>query len=281
MWYLLARASETILQPSEFLLGFLCVATIAILARPSRHSAVALACAVAIVACCAWSPFGSWLMRPLEGRFPKASLPKSVTGIVVLGGAFDVGKSASHGTIALNSRAERMTAFVTLARRYPKALLIFSGGKANTSGSDPSEAQLARQLFVGLGLENRVRYEGLSRNTRENAVFSERLARPAPEDTWILVTSAADMPRAVGCFRKVGWNVVPYPVDYHSSYSWWSTPGIVEGLAQLDWATHEWLGLVFYDFQGWTPTLFPAPVPQKMNLSMRDSGLLTLLISKI
>ena len=89
-----------------------------------------------------------------------------------------------------------MTAFVGLARRYPKAVLIFTGG--NAEGATPTEAAIARKLFVELGLDpNRVRFEDRSRNTHENATLSRRLVTLAPHDAWILVTSAADMPRAV------------------------------------------------------------------------------------
>ena len=66
-------------------------------------------------------------------------------------------------------------------------------------------------MFERLGLEEgRVIYEDRSRNTTENAEFSRDIARPRPEETWLLITSAFHMPRAVGCFRRVGWNVVPF-----------------------------------------------------------------------
>ena len=56
--------------------------------------------------------------------------------------------------------------------------------------------------------------ERRSRNTQENAEFSKAIAAPKPGERWLLVTSAYHMPRSVGLFRKAGFAVEPYPVDW-------------------------------------------------------------------
>ncbi len=53
-----------------------------------------------------------------------------------------------------------------------------------------------------------------SRNTLENAEFSKAMVNPKPGERWVMVTSAFHMPRAVGLFRKAGFEVEPYPVDW-------------------------------------------------------------------
>jgi len=104
-------------------------------------------------------------------------------------------------------------------------------------------------------------FEDASRNTVENAEFSHRLAQPKSGETWLLVTSAFHMPRAVGCFRRAGWNVVAYPVDHSTAGE--SEPPIQfnfgSGLGGLRAAVHEYLGLFFYWIGGKTDALFPAP----------------------
>ncbi|WP_164125846.1 YdcF family protein, partial [Stenotrophomonas maltophilia] len=48
------------------------------------------------------------------------------------------------------------------------------------------------------------------------ALFSARIVQPKPGERWILVTSAAHMPRSVGCFREAGFEVIAHPVDYRA-----------------------------------------------------------------
>jgi len=61
--------------------------------------------------------------------------------------------------------------------------------------------------------------EGRSRTTAENAAFTKALVNPKLGERWLLVTSAAHMPRAVGCFRRVGFPVEAYPVDWRTPKS--------------------------------------------------------------
>src|SRR5690606_36369683 len=80
------------------------------------------------------------------------------------------------------------------------------------------DAEAAPRLLVALGVEeDRLELEGRSRDTFENASFSKQIAAPQAGETWLLVTSAFHMPRAVGVFRKAGFPIVPWPVDYKTS----------------------------------------------------------------
>jgi uncharacterized SAM-binding protein YcdF (DUF218 family) len=206
-------------------------------------------------------PIGSWPLEALESRFPEpTALPPHVDGIIVLGGAINLGISAEHGVPALGPGGDRMTVFLALARYFPDARLVFTGGGEATSGG-VREADVARDFFGGLGLDlDRVTFERASRNTRENALFSARMVQPKAGETWLLVTSAADMPRAVGCFRAVGWAVSAWPVAYRvMESSHWTVPSLANSLVNLDWAIHEWIGLFYYRWRGWTDVWFPAP----------------------
>jgi uncharacterized SAM-binding protein YcdF (DUF218 family) len=265
--YLLSRVLWEAARPSMALLLLTLVGfAILIRTRNSRYGFIFLAAGVAGFAACAFLPLGTWLLRPLEDRFPPiGAIQERVDGIVLLGGAIDLQTSMDRGMPALNMRAERVIAFVALARRFPYAQLLFTGGNAITGSTKRSEADVARVLTASLGIPpQRVKFERMSRNTRENALLAKRLARPMPGQRWLLVTSAADMPRAVGCFRAVGWPVVPVPVDYHTGKdSAGLMPGLVGGLEAVDWAAHEWIGLVYYRAQGWTPALFPGPEAER------------------
>ena len=123
----------------------------------------------------------------------------------MLGGAVDQNLTEARGIPALNGAAERMTEFVVLARRYPEAKLVFTGGQGSLVHGGTTEADVARRLFDALGVpEARVTYEDEARNTWENALLTRRLVEPKPGETWLLVTSASHMPRSVGAFRQAG-----------------------------------------------------------------------------
>jgi len=208
-------------------------------------------------------PLGYWLMVPLEERFPApAVLPQTVTGIVALGGAFHLRRSADRGSPQLNEFAERMIAFADLARRYPEARLVFAGGSGSLRDQDIRESDFAPDLMSVLGIDpGRVLFERESRNTYENAVFAKRVAKAVPGEVWLLVTSAFHMPRSMAVFRAAGWNVVPYPVDYQTSGPGHGGLGfsLTGGLRLLSLGLHEWVGLAAYRVLGWSATLYPAP----------------------
>lgn len=207
-------------------------------------------------------PLGDWLILPLEQRFPAPdNLPERVDGIIVLGGAVGVGRTVEYGRPDLNGHAERMTEFVALARRYPQAKLVFTGGSAAIWGDNRvTEADVARFLFETIGPSpDRVTFEADSRNTFENAVYSKRLVAPTDDERWLLVTSAFHMPRAIGVFRKAGWTVDPYPVDYKSRRRPRLRLSLSAGLNMLHFATHEWIGMLAYRLFDRMDDVFPAP----------------------
>jgi uncharacterized SAM-binding protein YcdF (DUF218 family) len=223
-----------------------------------------------ILACLAFffvliaTPISQFILLPLEDRFPRpAEAPQHVDGIVVLGGAVDQNITDERGIPAINGAAERMTEAVALARRFPEARIVFTGGQGSLVYGGLTEADVARQFFEGLGLSGlRLIYETAARNTHQNAVLSLEVAQPKPGEVWLLVTSASHMPRAMGVFRKAGWpGIIAWPVNYrtgHSLAAMYDAP-FPERLGQFEWGFREWLGLVSYRLMGRTDALLPAP----------------------
>jgi uncharacterized SAM-binding protein YcdF (DUF218 family) len=214
------------------------------------------------------SPLGNALIIPLENRFPAWDAARGAPdGIVVLGGAISPDVSRTRGAAALTEAAERMTAAVELARRYPGARMVFSGGIGELISSGATEAEAAHRLWEALGIAPaRITLEDKSRNTVENAVFSKDLLKPKPGEHWLLVTSAYHMPRAIGIFRKAGFAVEPYPVDWRTRGSEDALrpfPTLGDGLRRTDTAVREWVGLTIYWLTGRSSELFPGPAADR------------------
>lgn len=265
MFFHVSKIVWFVVQPSSFLLILLAAGLVAIWRRRQRvgHWLVGIATALYLIA--GLSPLGHWLMLPLEERFsrPRPAEIARLDGIIVLGGSIDTIVSRGRGVSALNEAAERLTEAAALARQYPGLKLVFSGGSANILYRNVTEAGAAGDLFARLGVTGAsIVLEDRSRNTVENARFTKALVKPRPGERWLLVTSAFHMPRAVGCFRAAGFQVIPWPVDYRTrgmADLWRLFPRPSEGLRRVDLAVKEWAGLVAYYLSGRTSTLFPGP----------------------
>lgn len=265
MIHTLSKIAWDLLTPGNFLLILLGAGLALLWAGRAKAGRRVLTGVVAVAALFAVLPLGPAIVRPLENRFPPPrSLPSSVDGIIVLGGAVNQYISEDRGVPNLNGSAERVTEFVALANRFPAARLVYTGGVASIARKNLTEASAARLVLRGLGLgDDRVIFEKRARNTHDNARLSKALIKPKPSDRWILVTSAMHMPRAMGAFRKAGWAVIPYPVDYRteSKSRFRLRFSLTGGLAMAAAGGKEWLGLLVYRLLGRTDTLFPAPTP--------------------
>jgi uncharacterized SAM-binding protein YcdF (DUF218 family) len=261
MAFWLSKTLWFLVSPANVLLMALVAGLLAVAIGWRRVGVWLIALATAMLLAIAILPVGP-LMEQLEDRFPMyENHGEKVDGIIVLGGSVSVYVSTARGQVNYGY-GERLTSLVTLAHRYPEARLVFTGGSGSLKPGPVREADIASRLFDELGLDiGRVLFERESRNTFENAKLSKELVKPKEGETWLLVTSAFHMPRAVGCFRKVGWNVTPYPVDYTTAGNEGYGLGfqLSGGLRALDLVVHEWLGLIAYYFMGRSSEWFPGP----------------------
>jgi uncharacterized SAM-binding protein YcdF (DUF218 family) len=253
----------TVAAPGNLLLLLLLWGVLRLVLSGGRRGRGATVVATLALLVLATTPLADWLGGTLENRFPQLTAPpEHIDGIILLGGSFSPMLSAKRGQPEMTGAADRVTATVALARRYPEARIIFTGGDASLEQSGFTEAVPARQLLIDLGIPpERLEIESHSRNTWENATLTHALVQPVPGQSWILVTSAMHMPRAVGCFRQAGWTVLPYPVDYRTPPSVpfaidFAFPGELD---LLNLAAHEWDGLIAYWLLGRMDTLLPAP----------------------
>jgi len=264
VFFVLSKTLGIIILPTNFLLLLGLIGAVLLLTRFCRAGCRMLVLSSVLLAICAFSPLGNILIYPLESRFPQWDASRGAPdGIIVLGGPIDSDVSAARDTPVIRNAADRIVAGVALARKYPNARVIFSGGSPNLISNDAREADFAAMIFDSLGVDrSRLIIERKSRNTLENAEFSKALANPKPGERWLLVTSAFHMPRAVGLFRKAGFPVEAYPVDWRtadiSSLASFTTFG-PEGLFKTDFAVREWIGLIAYRLTGKTDDLLPGP----------------------
>ena len=185
-------------------------------------------------------PSAIWLLRPLEFQYGRPTHHlENVKGILILGG----GES---------TQARLISAFI-LARQYPEAMVVYSGGSNHMVGvQDPVVAGRSQSMLLNLGLSPaRLTMEDRSRNTWENILFSQQLVKPRAGETWLLATSAVQMPRAMGVARRLGWTFVAWPTDWRTGQHVFSSYFLVPlNLGMFDEAVREWIGLFAYRMAG-------------------------------
>lgn len=265
MFFYIAKIGWFLAQPSSALLILLAVGVSLLWSRYARAGRRLVLAATAGLTIAGLSPLGHALMLPLENRFTPADLDAGPPpdGIILLGGAQDMLVSAARKQAALTEAGERLVETAILARRFPDARVVVSGGAGGLVYDRQSEAAGAAKILSALGIERaRMTLEERSRDTYENALYTRELIGPGPSERWLLVTSANHMPRAIGVFRMAGFKVKPWPVDYRTRGRvdlgrFFSRPS--SGLRRLDLAVRQWAGLLAYWIAGRTNTLFPAP----------------------
>jgi uncharacterized SAM-binding protein YcdF (DUF218 family) len=264
MFFYVSKIGGFLVLPSNFLLVLVFAGLLVSFRSSWRGAGRKLVWAGALgLAICGFSPAANWLILPLEERFHRPEQIDGFDGIIVLGGAVDTVVTGARGDTALTTSAERITITARLAAQLPEAVIIHTGGQGVIVSSQATEAEGAARLFRDFGISpDRVVLEDASRNTWQNAVRARELVGPEPGQTWLLVTSAYHMPRAMGVFRKAGWTGVhAYPVDYRTrglEDRGLGFDGVSKGLRRFDLAFREWIGLAVYRITGRSTAFLPA-----------------------
>lgn len=261
--FVLSKIVWLVVNPVNLFVFFLVLGTILLFSRFRRAGRLMITCAVGMFLLVGVIPVGFWLTTDLENRFPvNPPIPADIAGIITLGGTINQYITTARGQPALTAGGERLTEFVHLARRFPNARLVFTGGSGALVDTELKEADSARLFFNQMGLSDReIIFDDRARNTHENALFSKELiGKDASRKKWLLITSAMHMPRAMGVFRHAGWNVMAYPVDYLTDGRGGFEPRFrpIIGLASLNTVLREWIGLIAYRVLGRTPVIVPS-----------------------
>jgi uncharacterized SAM-binding protein YcdF (DUF218 family) len=235
----------------ELLIGPLAVATLfgvtgalCLWRRPKRLGRWMIASA-ALVGYLGASPIvGNALLGPLERAYPplRESDPMPAVGYVVVLGAGYTPHEGVPVTAALNQAGVvRLVEAIRLMRRFEIGKLVLSGGAPPGAGrSALGYAALARGLGVP---ESSLVILDESQTTAAEARAVQNILGNA---RFVLVTSAAHMPRAVQLMRRAGAFPIPAPTGQlvvDPAFTWKYVFPSAGGLREVEAALHEYLGL--------------------------------------
>jgi uncharacterized SAM-binding protein YcdF (DUF218 family) len=259
------RLIELILSP----LGILTLVTLAgvVLSfskRRLRAGRRLLLCSGILFLLFLFSPLAQYLMLRLERQYPPLMSPpeyQKADQVVMLAGyaeenpGIPVTSSISEQTVLVLSEGLR------LYKLIPGAKMITSGGIARSS--DKSVAAIMADFLQQMGVpaEDLI-VEGNSRNTYENLVEVRKIVGSRP---FILVALGCDMKRATAVAGKLKMHAIPAPaglwaVQHHRAdmsfsekvgdfFARFAHPSLTN-LSKLQWAYHEYVGLLWYRLLG-------------------------------
>ncbi|OFX50271.1 MAG: hypothetical protein A2046_12175 [Bacteroidetes bacterium GWA2_30_7] len=132
--------------------------------------------------------------------------------------------------------------------------IFLSGGSGSIVDADYNEAAVIKSHLIIIGIPSEdIEYEDISRNTRENAIESQKIIPDS--SSCLLITSAFHMRRAKGCFENVGFKVTPYVVDRYSGDRRYIIDHLivpnVDALSNWTLIMHEISGYVVYFVMGY------------------------------
>lgn len=263
MFFYLSKIFWFFAQPLNFAIFLLAAGLVFSFFGRRRLFRAAVMASLLILALSTWTSLGSLMLNPLEERYQRPQQPEAVAGIVVLGGGFEGAINLARGGYELNAGGDRFVETAVLARHYPNAKIVISGGSGALMLDGEGDADTASRLLEALGVSrDRMVLENCSRNTFENAQFSKEMVTPKPGETWLLVTSAFHMPRSMALFAKAGFPVIAWPVDYRTSGQegvGLFTDNPADSLQNTTMAMREWIGLTAYWLSGRIDGPFPGP----------------------
>jgi uncharacterized SAM-binding protein YcdF (DUF218 family) len=127
IFWVVSKIVWALIAPETLLLVLMILSAGLLWTRYNKQGRVLISFAVFIIILMSVLPFSSWILRPLEDRFPiPKELPNRVDGIIVLAGVENISVTAARGQPSFHDGAERLT--TCCGNRY-----IFYSRKNNDS----------------------------------------------------------------------------------------------------------------------------------------------------
>jgi uncharacterized SAM-binding protein YcdF (DUF218 family) len=205
----------------------------------------------------------NWIAQSLEWQYiPKTELP-TADAIVVLGGGIR-SQAYPRPDVDFSEAGDRVWYGASLYRAGKAPKIIVSGGRIIWKGGGKPESEDLTKLLVRMGVPaGDIIPEADSMNTRDNAVFVQKILKANNFKTILLVTSAMHMPRSMAIFKHLGIKAIAAPTDFRVSQLELDEPNLQtesvilslmpddENLAVTTSAIREYIGMWVYKVKDW------------------------------
>ena len=210
--FLLKKFITFFVEPLGLVLVFLAFGIYFLHVKKYLFSKIALSLGVFLLLLFSYPPFANFLVQNLENKYPKFDYKHNVKYIHVLGNGHNTDKDQPISSQISSGGTKRVLEGVIIHKHLADSKIIFTGYAGET---DTSNAVMNAKLAAELG----VKYKDMiinpkPKDTKEEALFTKSIVG---KQSFILVTSATHMPRAMMLFRSLGMHPIAAPTNFYKS----------------------------------------------------------------
>lgn len=245
MDFFLKKLLSALLLPIPIVIALLFIALILFWTmRHYQKTNITLILALLTLLTFSLHPIPNIMINRLESQYPTlAIMPANAAAIVVLGGGVRGNTESPPNTQLSSASLSRLIEAFRLYHQQPNSKIILSGGRVYGS---VSESKTMRNLALVLGIPTKdLMIENGSRDTYHEALYLKPILT---HQTFVLVTSAYHMPRAIALFKKQGMHPIAAPTQFIAKQNSYTIKYYLPNATNLiisDIAIHEYLGLLF------------------------------------
>jgi uncharacterized SAM-binding protein YcdF (DUF218 family) len=259
--FILKKLISGVFYPVPLCLGILAVGLLLLFfTRRQRAGKRIVLAGVILLAALSYGTIPNIFLKQLEYQYQPLYLTEasgvtrddhlsSIKWIVVLGGGHVPDPKIPITSQISSASLVRLIEAVRLYKRIPGSKLIVSGGKIFELTSE-AETMAGVATAIGVNHEDLI-LEEESKDTAGQALLIKSIVG---DDKFVLVTSAAHIPRSVAMFKKLGMHPVPAPTGHFVNGRQGIRPGTFfpgsRGLLKAECAFHEYLGYIWGKLRG-------------------------------
>ena len=200
-----------------------------------------------------YGPIPDALLAPLESKYKVLStenINQSIKYVVVLGGGHTSDPNLPLTSQLTQASLIRLIEGIRIHRKISDSKLVLTGGKGNNNPVATATTMAELAIELGVNKENIIT-KTEPKDTKDEANI---INGTVGNDTFILVTTASHMPRAMALFKKLGMTPTPAPTEHYVS----ETQGVSSGsffphsfnIHKTETTVYEYLGTLWGKLRG-------------------------------
>lgn len=212
---ILKEIALAVFSPSALVVILLSAGVILLLTNKIKIAKIVLLVTLILTFIFSYNPIVDFVLDLNEKHYKTLSLSTlnqeqkdNIKFIVVLAGGYSSGNNIPLSSKLAPHTLTRLIEGLTLHKDFPSAKLVFTG----KGWAQKTEAQAMQEMALKLGVKKTdIILDNKSMNTYEHTIYLKEIIK---DETFLLVTSALHIQRAMGMFLKAGYKPIAAPTDH-------------------------------------------------------------------